>query len=115
MAKISTDFDTKEITLRGVAYRLKELSIGTYDKLVQLSTETKTNAFGAEAEVTDNAKLLRLMVIESSGLSADRLSGLPARVVFKLNELVNLIHFGDEPEKKDDEPAAEGDSEGNAS
>ena len=115
---LTPDFLEEEVSARGVTYRLRELSIGEYDELVRKATTKQTNALtGSDEEVIDNALLLKLMVLRCSvepKLTAEILAGLPMRVVLKLNQTVNRMHYGDEPEKKPDENAVEETPSGNA-
>lgn len=118
--KTSTEAAQATATLRGKTYNLRELTIAEYDQCVLGATDTKTNALGEDVEVTDRSRLLRLMVVKSTGLSLAELSTLPMPVVLKLNQLVNDMHYIDEKtdeEKNGEMPteaAAEGDSSGNA-
>ena len=98
---LTPEFDEKPVIIRGVSYRLRELSIGEYDDLVKKCTVTKTNALGEDSEQIDNTLLLRLMVIKccvEPKMTAEKLGELPMRVVRKLNVTVNEMHFGDEPD-----------------
>ena len=98
---LTPDFIEEAITIRGVTYRLRELSIGEYDDLVKLATTPRTNPMTGEVEEeTDNTALLKFMVLKcviDPKLSAEKLSSLPVRVVLKLNQTVNRMHYGDEP------------------
>lgn len=116
-AAITPDFLEEEVTVRGMTFRLRELSIGDYDELVKKATKKESDPItGREDEVVDNTILLKLMVMRCSvepKLTAEALSNLPMRVVLKLNQTVNRMHYGDEPEtekKADDE---EGTDKGN--
>lgn len=118
---LTSDFLEEEVTVRGVTYRLRELSIGDYDELVRKATVRQTNALtGEDTESIDNSLLLKLMVLKSvvdPHLTPETHAGLPMRVVLKLNQTVNRMHFGDEPEtpKKDktEDEAEEGTAKGN--
>jgi hypothetical protein len=117
---ITPDFLEEEVTVRGVTYRLRELSIGDYDELVKKATTKTTSPMtGQEDESIDNALLLKFMVLRCSvdpKLTPESLAGLPMRVVLKLNQTVNRMHYGDEPEteKKADDTADEETPKGNA-
>jgi len=120
MARTTTlapDFLEEEVTVRGTTYRLRELSIGDYDELVKKATHSITNPItGDDQETVDNSLLLKLMVIRCSvepKLTAESLSAMPMRVVLKLNQTVNRMHYGDEPESKPDAAPDEGE-QGNA-
>jgi hypothetical protein len=111
-AVLSPDFLEEEVAIRGVTYKLRELSIGEYDDLVKKATKTVPNALtGQDDETIDNALLLKLMVMKCSvdpKLSPEALAGLPMRAALKLNQTVNRMHYGDEPESLNGtEPAAE--------
>jgi hypothetical protein len=117
---ITPDFLEEEVTVRGVTYRLRELSIGDYDELVKkATTKTMSPITGQEDETIDNALLLKLMVLRCSvdpKLTPEVLASLPMRVVLKLNQTVNRMHYGDEPEtekKADDAGVEEGAAKGN--
>lgn len=117
---LSPDFLEEEVTVRGVTYRLRELSIGEYDEMVTKATRKESNPLtGEDNEIVDNALLLKLMVLRccvEPKLSAETLAGLPMRVVLKLNQTVNRMHYGDEPlTDKKVEAAEEGTDQGNAS
>lgn len=121
MTTKTTEPAEKKATLRGVTYTLRELSMAEYDSCVLKATETKTNALGEDVETTDRGKLLRFMVMKSSGLTADELSTLKMPVVLKLNQIVNDMHYVDEltdeekrASKNGKKPDDEGDSSGNA-
>lgn len=123
MTTKTTEPAEKTATLRGITYNLRELSMAEYDDCVLKATESKTNALGEDVEVTDRGKLLRLMVMKSTGISLSELSSLKMPVVLKLNQLVNDMHYVDElsdEEKADAKKASkngktdEGDSSGNA-
>lgn len=105
---ITPEFLEEEITVRGITYHFRELSIGEYDELMRKATTKSLNPLtGQEDETIDNALLLRLMVLRcciDPKLTPETLAGLPMRVSLKFNQTVNRMHYGDEPEtpKKDD-------------
>jgi hypothetical protein len=116
---LTPDFLEEEVTVRGVTYKLRELSIGDYDELVKKATSKTVNPLsGVEDETIDNALLLKLMVLRCSvepKLTPETLAGLPMRVVLKLNQTVNRMHYGDEPETvKKDGDSEEEPAKGNA-
>lgn len=100
-AALTPDFLEEEVTVRGATFKLRELSIGEYDELVRKATTKTPNAMtGQEDEAIDNSLLLKLMVIKCSvepKLTPESLANLPMRVVLKLNQTVNRMHYGDEP------------------
>ena len=116
-ATLTPDFLEETVFIRGTTYRLRELSIGDYDELVKKATRSVTNPItGEDQETVDNSLLLKLMVIRCSvepKLTAETLAALPMRVVLKLNQTVNRMHYGDEPEVKADDSISEGEP-GNA-
>lgn len=108
---LTDDFLEEELTVRGQTFRLRELSIGDYDELVRKATRSTPNPLtGEDNEVIDNALLLKLMVLKccvDPKLTPESLATLPMRVVLKLNQTVNRMHYGDEPATE----KAEGDEE----
>jgi len=118
-ASLTPDFLEEEITVRGMTFRLRELSIGDYDELVKKATTKVANPLtGQDDESIDNSLLLKFMVLRCSvdpKLTPESLAGLPMRVVLKLNQTVNKMHYGDEPEtEKKADDAAEETPKGNA-
>jgi hypothetical protein len=115
---LTPDFLEEEVTVRGITYHFRELSIGEYDDLVTKATRKESNPLtGDETEVVDNTVLLKLMVLRcctDPKLTPESLASLPMRVVLKFNQTVNRMHYGDEPatEKKADD-AEEGTDQGN--
>ena len=107
---LTPEFLEEEVNIRGIPYRLRELSIGDYDELVKKATTKIANPLtGQEDESIDNSVLLKMMVLKCAvdpKLTPESLANLPMRVVLKLNLTVNKMHYGDEPEKKP-EPAAD--------
>lgn len=112
-AALSPDFDEQVVTVRGVDYKLRELSIGEYDDLQKKATVTRTNPLtGEDREETDTVLLLRLMVLAcvvDPKLTSEKFAQMPMRAAGRLNAAVNRMHFGDEPEstakkKTDEEP-----------
>jgi hypothetical protein len=119
VTSLTPDFLEEEVTVRGLTFRLRELSIGDYDELVKKASKPVTNlATGQEDEIIDNSLLLKLMVLRCSvepKLTPESLANLPMRVVLKLNQTVNKMHYGDEPEtEKKADDAAEETPKGNA-
>ena len=118
-SSLTPDFLEEEVTVRGSTFRLRELSIGEYDELVKKATQKQTNPMsGEETESIDNSLLLKLMVLKCSvdpKLTPETLAGLPMRVFLKLNQTVNRMHYGDEPEteKKSDDAVEEEPAKGN--
>jgi hypothetical protein len=109
-ASLTPEFIEESVDVRGITFRLRELSIGEYDELVKKATRPQVNADGVEDEIIDNALLLRLMVLKcvvEPKLTPETLAGLPMRLTLKLNQTVNRMHYGDEPEVKKEEAAVE--------
>ena len=118
-ASLTPDFLEEEVIVRGSSFRLRELSIGDYDDLVKKATQKQTNQIsGEEIETIDNSLLLKLMVLKCSvapKLTPESLAALPMRVVLKLNQTVNRMHYGDEPEsEKKADDSTEETAKGNA-
>jgi len=119
VTSLTPDFLEEEVTVRGMTFRLRELSIGDYDELVKKATTKVANPLtGQDDESIDNSLLLKFMVLRCSvepKLTPELLSNLPMRVVLKLNQTVNKMHYGDEPEtEKKADDAAEETPKGNA-
>jgi hypothetical protein len=96
---------TIDVRLRGVDYRMVELSAQQYDQLLAQATSEVDGPLG-KTEQTDEALLLRLMTIKcitEPKMTADAYADLGLRVTRKLQTLVNGLHFGDEPEEPEDE------------
>jgi len=106
---LTPDFLEEEVTIRGITYHLRELSIGEYDDLVTKATKKIVNPItGEDVETIDNSVLLKMMVLKCSfdpKITAEALASFPMRVVLKLNTTVNKMHYGDEPESKKPETA----------
>jgi hypothetical protein len=117
-AKLTEVPAEKAINLRGTVYRFRELSIREYDDLVKKATTMKPNLMtGQEEEDVDSTLLLRFMVLKACiqpKLTQSALDELPMPVVLKLNQTVNLMHYGDEPELPVDEDEEGDSSEGEA-
>lgn len=92
-----TSFTQSTITVKDMTFTLKELTAGQYDDAVRAA---ETNA----GEV-DSVLLLRLMLLDSMiepRMNAEELNALPYRVIRRLNQAVNELHWaadqdGDEP------------------
>ena len=116
---LTVDPAEKAINLRGTIYRFRELTIGEYDDLVKLATSQRPSPVtGADVDVVDNTLLLRLMVLKccvEPKLTQPMMNVLPMPVVLKINDTVNQMHYGDEPElaMPGEETKEEGDSTGN--
>ena len=97
----TADFNEEVVKIRDKDFRLRELSIGEYDDLIKLATTERTNSItGEEEEQTANQLLLKLMVLKcvvDPKLTAEKLASMPMRLVLKLNQAVNRMHYGDEP------------------
>jgi hypothetical protein len=92
----SMEFSSKDLTVRGQAFKLRELSSGEYDKLYKQAEQQDGDL--------DTAVLLRLMagksVVEPEGFSADDLANMPMRAARDLLAAVNDLHFGDESQEE---------------
>ena len=121
-SRVSANLDPEPVEvilhIREKKYRLRELTIGEYDDLVKKATTKKEGPLGNEIEDLDNVLLLRLMVLKccvEPKLTPELLSSLPMRMVGKLNQTVNSMHYGDEPETEKEEDSDEGEAKGNSS
>jgi len=92
-------FEERVVKVRGVEYRLRELSSEEYDKLYK------------QSEINDDLDaqlLLKLMLAKSlvePALTGDQIAKLPFRVVRELSRECNELHFGDEKEDEDPKDA----------
>jgi hypothetical protein len=115
---LTPEFLEEDVVLRGVTYKLRELSIGDYDELVRKATHTEMNPLtGQNEETTDNALLLKLMVMKCSvepKITPEVLAALPMRAALKLNQTVNRMHYGDEPVVAADDSSSDEAASGNA-
>ena len=99
---------TKTVEIRGIRFKIRELTIGEYDELEKKATTKRPNPVnpdGPEIEVTDRSQLLRLMVLKcvvEPRLTPSKLADLPMRVALGLNDVVNGMHFPDEDGAKAD-------------
>lgn len=116
---LSPDFSEQVVNIRGVDYKLRELSIGEYDDLQKKATVVRTSHLtGEDREETDTVLLLRLMVLAcvvDPKMTAEKFGAMPMRAAGKLNASVNRMHFDVEPDS--DSPAEtveEGPATGNA-
>lgn len=86
--RLTEEFQTETITVRGTTYKFKELSAADYEKIIKLA-----------AGPDDNAELntvLRLMAVESivePKLTTKELESKPYPVYAKLLATVNIMHF----------------------
>ena len=74
---------TKTVEIRGIRFKIRELTIGEYDELEKKATTKRPNPVnpdGPEFEVTDRSQLLRLMVLKcvvEPRLTPSKLADLP--------------------------------------
>lgn len=117
---LTPDFNEEVVKIRDQEFRLRELSIGEYDDLVKKVTTEKTNPItGEDEEQIDNQLLLKFMVLKcviDPKLTAEKLAVMPMRVVLKLNQTVNKMHYGEEPSEavKSEEGEDDEEKKGNA-
>lgn len=104
------EFITKEVTLRGRKYVMRELTVAKYDELVRLATSK--NAEGED--LIDNGLLRKLMASASLVEPKTKdLQSLGLRLASKLISVAQEINYGTEPEEGEEkEPdIQEGDPE----
>lgn len=88
-----TDFDEREVEIRGSAFKIRELSAEEYDNCLKAATKVDGDI--------DMVLLLRLMTIRSlqePKMSAEDIAKLPYKVSRRLSTAVNTLHFGDDDE-----------------
>lgn len=116
-SNLSADPPVKHIKIRGVDFRIRELTIGEYDDLEKKATSERPNPVnpdGPSIEVVDRQQLLRMMVLKcvvEPHLTASKFADLPARVALGLNDYVNKMHFPDEKDARGDLVEIEDDDE----
>lgn len=94
--KLTDEFRTSEIVVRGTTYKLRELSAAEYDDILKLAT-------GAD-ESADLSAVLKLMALKSivePKITAEELAAKPYTVYAKLLGAVNRLHFSAD---EDEEP-----------
>lgn len=99
-----SDFEQKTFTIRGREFTIRELSAEEYDGCVAASRR--------EDDTLDAVLLLRLMMIRSvvsPTLTAEGVSKMPYKVVRKLGDEVNEMHY-----RLDEEEPIEGKDSGDA-
>lgn len=88
--KLTEEFRTEDVVIRGATYKLRELSANEYDEIIKIASGPDDNA--------DLATVLKMMaiksIIEPSGLTAAELGEKPYPVYSKLLQAVNKMHFG---------------------
>jgi hypothetical protein len=98
--KLTEDFETRELMIRGVTYRLKELSASEYDGIIKLATGPDDNA-----ELNTVLRLMAVKAIIEPKLTSSELEAKAYPVYAKLLQTVNAMHFTPiEDEVQGDEP-----------
>lgn len=119
-ADLSTDFAFEEHSFRGRVYRVTELPINEYDKLRDQATKEVDAPFGnGKIKETDDDLLARLMLmktvtVDGKRLTAEDRSELGTRLILRLTQIMNRLHFGEEPEEVKELTAKSEGDEGNA-
>jgi hypothetical protein len=88
-----SDFEEREISIRGTTFKIRELSAEEYDNCLKGATKPDGDI--------DTVLLLRLMAMKSlkdPSLSAEEINALPYKVSRRLSTAVNELHFGDDDE-----------------
>jgi len=100
--KTEDDFEDRHITLRGIDYTIRELSVPEYKECLKSATDQNTGA-------TPFQDLLDLMVLRCVSPSiAARSKPMPYVVYRTLEDIVNVMHFATLDEDAKTEPEAEG-------
>lgn len=84
--KVSEEFRTEEVTIRGVTYKMRELSANEYDAILKVASGPDDNA--------DLATVLKMMADKSliDPIGVD-LGSKPYPVYSKILQTVNKLHF----------------------
>lgn len=86
--KMTDEFKTEEITIRGQTYRFRELSANEYDEIMKIASGPDDNA--------DLALVLKMMAVKSlidPQMTAEEMGNKPYPVYSKLLQTVNKLHF----------------------
>jgi hypothetical protein len=117
LSKQQPEFATDSFEMRGVTFKLREISIDRYDELLKQCTEM-VDINGVDVERTNEELLLRLVTLDSllePKLSASQIRSNGVRFVRTLESRVRALNFGTEPTRdlKSKDTDDEGD-QGNA-
>lgn len=100
---------TVTVTMRGVRYRFRELTMREYEK--SLKQAQVPDPSGRNVVVLDNILLLKLLVLKSiqepMGMTVPALIALPMTVGRKINDIVNELCYGDEVSEEEQAEQAE--------
>jgi hypothetical protein len=94
--KLTDEFRTDTIVIRGTTYQMRELSAGEYDEILKIASGPDDNA--------DLSTVLRMMTVKcilEPKLTGDDLNNKPYPVYTKLLNAVQKLHFspdGETPE-----------------
>ena len=106
MSKIAIDAPTEVpakawVKIRGIKYGFRELTIDEYNELLARATNIKRDQLtGAEEEDTDNAVMMRLMILKScitNNIKIGDIGEKGYRLFRAFASVVNQLHFGEEP------------------
>ncbi len=88
--KLSDEFRTEDVVIRGTTYKLRELSAREYDDIIKIASGPDDNA--------DLSVVLKMMAIKSitepAITSDEQLLAKPYGVYSKILQAVNKLHFG---------------------
>jgi hypothetical protein len=103
--KDTEEFESKTITLRGVAYTIREVDLPQYKQALKAAED-------AEGAVQFGDLLTQLVLVAVTPSIAARSKPIPFPVYRTLEGIVNEMHFRDLPDEAED--GDDGDSEGEA-
>jgi len=86
--KVTEEFETRVINIRGSEYRFRELSASEYDSIIKLATGPDDNA-----ELNTVLKLMATKSLIDPKMTTAELEAKPYPVYAKLLQTVNALHF----------------------
>lgn len=99
--------DAKQVSLRGTAYTIRELTAGEYDECIRAATNEDD-----EVDTVLLAKLMAMKCVEPK-MTDKQLHEMPFRIWRALNRLVNEMHYtGEEEEGQGNDSDPKSDSSG---
>lgn len=97
-SKITDEFRTEEVVIRGTTYKLRELSANEYDQIMKIATPEGEDQ-------ADLATVLKMMasksLIEPAGTD---IGAKPYPVYSRLLQAVNKLHFAGDVDEVSDNP-----------
>lgn len=86
--KLTEEFETKVINIRGTEYRFRELTASEYNSIIKLASGPDDNA-----ELNTVLQLMAIRSLVEPKMTATDLDAKPYPVYAKLLQTVNTMHF----------------------